>query len=69
MLIGVILSTSLLDLSTLFGGGRGGIWVEEGFKLHARYCLKNHGLKLAPAVTKTKTKIDRAFQLEVSMIV
>ena len=21
--------------------GRGGIWVEEGFKLHAYYCLKN----------------------------
>ena len=33
------MSTSLLDLSTLFSGGRGGIWVEEGFKLHAHYCL------------------------------
>ena len=41
LLIGVMLSTSLLDLSTLFGGGRGGMWVEEGFKLHAHYCLKN----------------------------
>ena len=41
MLIGVILSTSFLDLSTLFGGGRGGMWVEEGFKLQAHYCLKN----------------------------
>ena len=41
MLIGVMLSSSLLGLSTLFGGGRGGKWVEEGFKLHAHYCLKN----------------------------
>ena len=38
--MGVMLSSSLLDLSTLFGGGRGGIWIEEGFKLHAHYCLK-----------------------------
>ena len=41
MLIGVMLSTSLSDLSTVFGGGRGGIWVEEGFKVHAHYCFKN----------------------------
>ena len=34
-----MLSTSLLHLSTLFGGGRGGM--EERFKLHAHYCLKN----------------------------
>ena len=40
-LIGVTLSTSLLDFSTLVGGGMGGIWVEEGFKLRAHYCLKN----------------------------
>ena len=39
MLIGIMLSTSLLDLSTLFGGegGSGRIWVEERFKLHAHY--------------------------------
>ena len=24
-----------------WGWGCGGIWVEEGFKLHAHYCLKN----------------------------
>ena len=41
MLIGVMLSSSLLDLSTLFDGGRGGIWVEEGFKLREHCCLKN----------------------------
>ena len=71
LLIGVILSTSLLDLSTLFGGGRRGIWVEEGFnfKLHAHYCLKKRGLKLALDVRKTTTKIDRASQLIFSMIV
>ena len=22
-------------------GGRGGIWVEDGFNLHVHYCLKN----------------------------
>ena len=58
-----VLSTSLMGLSTLFGGSRGRIWVEEGFKLHARYCLKKHGLKLVLAVRKTKTKMDRASQL------
>ena len=40
ILIGVMLSTSLLYLSVLFGGGRGWIWVEEGFKLHVHYCLE-----------------------------
>ena len=40
MLIGVMLSMSLLDLLTLFSGRRGGIWVEEGFKLYAHYCLE-----------------------------
>ena len=68
MLIGVMLSTSLLDLSILFGGGRGGIWV-EGFRLHAHYCLKNRGLKLVLAVRKTKIKMDQASQLIFSMIV
>ena len=53
LLIGVMFSTSLLDHSTLFGGGRGGIWVEEGFKLHEK-----RGLKLALNVRKTTTKID-----------
>ena len=69
MLIGVTLSTSLLHLSTLFGGGWGGIWVEEGLKLHAHFCLKKHGLKLALAVRKTNTKMDRASQLLFSQIV
>ena len=41
MLIGVMLSTSLLHLSTLFGAGRGGIWAEEESSyIHARYCSK-----------------------------
>ena len=30
LLIGVMLSTSLLDLSTLFGGGKGGIGLKKG---------------------------------------
>ena len=47
LLIGIMLSTSLLDLSTLFGGGRGGIWVEEGFKLHAHLLFEKRSLKLA----------------------
>ena len=40
MLIGVILSTYLLEISALFCGGKGEIWAEEDFKLHAHYCLK-----------------------------
>ena len=37
--------------------GWGGIWVEEGFKLHAHYCLKNTVcLKLALYLRKTKSK-------------
>ena len=31
VLIGVLLSTSLLDRSTLFGGEWEGIWAEEGY--------------------------------------
>ena len=66
-----MLTISLLDVSAMFDGGRGGMWVEEGFKIHARYCLKKkkHGLKSALAVRKTKAKIDRASQLIFSMIV
>ena len=40
MLIGVMLSSSLLDLSTLFGGGGEGCGLKKSFKLHAYYSLK-----------------------------
>ena len=66
MLIGIMLTTPLLDLSTLLDGDRGGIWVEEGFELHAHYCLKI----LSVRKTKTrKTKIHKAvFEPRVSTI-
>ena len=67
MLIGAMLSTSLLDHSTLFGGGRGGIWVKDGFKLHAHHCLKKMSLKLALAVREANTKTDQASTLIFSM--
>ena len=41
MLIGVMLSTSFLAPLNIVRWGWGGIWVEEWFKLHAHYCLKN----------------------------
>ena len=62
-----MLLTSLLHLSTLFGGGWGGIWVEEGFKLTLLF--EKHCLKLAVYVRKTKSKMGRAFQHIFSMIV
>ena len=63
MLIGVMLLTSL------FGGGSGVIWVEEGFKLACTLLFEKCGPKLVLAVRKTKTKMDRASQLNFLMIV
>ena len=48
--------------------GRRGIWVEEGVQATCTLFQK-HGLKLALAVRKTTTKIDRPSQLSFSMIV
>ena len=68
MLIGVTLSTSLFNLSTLFGGVRQGYGLKK-VQATGTSLFQKYGLKLALAVRKTISKSDRASQLIFSMIV
>ena len=67
MLIGAMLSISLLDHSTLFGRGEGMGW--RRVQAARTLLFEKQGLKLVLAVRKTKTKLDQGSKLFFSMII